>query len=86
MIVSVALAFLAASAAPADVPAPAQPAPAAKKVKEKKICVYDAETTGSLMRTKICKTKTEWDAATAREQSAGPLRHSQAPTLSGDGS
>jgi hypothetical protein len=84
MIVSMALAFLAASAAPADSPAPAQAAPAAKKVKEKKICVYDAETTGSLMRTKICKTKAEWDAETAREQSTGPLRHSSAPALSGD--
>jgi hypothetical protein len=72
MILSVAFALLAASAAPA-VPA-AQPAPAvaaqpaAKPVKEKKICLADPMTTGSLVPHRICRTKSEWDAITAREK------------------
>ena len=68
MIVSVALAFLAASAAPADAAAQPQPAPAAKKVKEKKICRSDEAVTGSLFPQRTCKTKAEWDAERAAEQ------------------
>ena len=92
MILSVALAFLAASAAPAvpaapvpaDAAAVAAPAPTAKPVKEKKICIAEAETTGSLMRTKTCRTKTEWDAIAARNQGTGSVRHSSAPTIAGN--
>jgi hypothetical protein len=85
MIVSVALAFLAASAAPADAAASAQPAPAAKPVKEKKICRTDEATTGSVMRSKTCRTKAEWDALAARELGTGTVRHSSAPTIAGNG-
>ena len=68
MIVSVALAFLAAAASPSEVPAQATTAPAAKPVKEKKICQVDAATTGSLLPHKVCKTKAEWEALAARER------------------
>lgn len=67
MILSVALAFLAAAAAPEASP-PVVAQPAAKPVKEKKICQADPATTGSLLARKICKTKSEWEALAAREQ------------------
>lgn len=67
MIVSVALALLASSAAPEASP-PVTAQPAAKPVKEKRICQADPATTGSLLARKICKTKSEWEALAAREQ------------------
>ena len=69
MIVSVALAFLAASAAPADASAQPTPAPAVKKVKEKKICRREAQTGSILGGTSVCHTKADWakiDAANGR--------------------
>jgi len=59
MFVSVALAFLAA----ANAPAPATPVvpPAAKPVKEKKICTTE-DTTGSIVPKRVCRTQTEWEA------------------------
>lgn len=80
MIVSLALALLASATAP-EASAPVVAQPAAKPVKEKKICQVDAATTGSLLAHKICKTKSEWEALAAREQ-GGQADHKAGPTNS----
>jgi hypothetical protein len=83
VIVAALIAFLA-------VPEPAQAsvqtpqASIARRVKEKKICIVDPATTGSLMRSKICKTKAEWDALAARDRGAGNADHISAPTNAGN--
>jgi hypothetical protein len=59
MLVSVTLALLAASAAPADAAVPA--VAAAPAVKEKKVCVTE-QVTGSIMPRRICRTRAEADA------------------------
>lgn len=66
--VLVGVALLAPQIALAD---PVQTAPAVKKpAKEKKICVTE-EFVGSMIPSRICKTKEEWDAA--RENSEHEL-------------
>ena len=84
MIVSLALAFLATATAPEASP-PVVAQPAAKPVKEKKICQADPATTGSLLARKICKTKSEWEAAAAREQ-GNRGDHRESPTNGGGSS
>ena len=84
MIVAALIAFLAVPEA-AQASAQTPQAPAARPVKEKKICVIDPATTGSLMRSKICKTKAEWDAIAARDLGTGAVRHTSAPTIAGNG-
>ena len=55
----------ATSAAPA--------APAAKPVKEKKICKEDPAYTGSRMRKKLCLTQSEWDVR-SQDKNAGDIK------------
>jgi hypothetical protein len=73
MIASVALAFLAASSAPAADSA----APAAASVKEKKICRKEEAMTGSITAKRVCKTKAEWEGqVVVRGQTPADLQRS----------
>jgi hypothetical protein len=83
MFVSVALAFLAVSTAPAE-PAGANSAPQSA-VKEKKICVTQDAVTGSITPKRICKTKAEWDALMGRTPAAKPAGGQQPATSVGAG-
>ena len=79
MFVSVALAFLAATSAPASEAAAATPS--AAPVKEKKICRTEQAMTGSINAKRVCKTKVEWEASsTQRAQTPAALQR-QVPVI-----
>jgi hypothetical protein len=79
MSLPVALAFLAAAAAPAEAAPPAIQGPAAPAAKPKKICRTE-HLIGSVTPKRTCRTKAEWDglpegeAATADAQQAAPAK------------
>ena len=65
MLVSVALAFLAASSTPASEATAASSSTV--PVKEKKICRKEEAVTGSLTPKRVCKTKAEWEGLVTAE-------------------
>ena len=78
---------LLATAAPGDSAPAAGPAPAAKPVKEKKVCRSDVST-GSIMPKTTCKTQSEWDALGAANRGAREqmtdIRQTDQSSLSGN--
>ena len=81
MFVSVGLAFLAATSAPASEAVAA--APTAAPVKEKKICRKEEAMTGSIASKRICKTKAEWQAGATQPASTPAARQRQFPVAPG---
>jgi hypothetical protein len=75
MFVSGALAFLAATNAPASEAAAV--APSAAPVREKEICRMESAMTGSITSKRVCKTKAEWEGSTGqRSQTPADLQRS----------
>jgi hypothetical protein len=81
-----AFALLAPVASFAQVPAP-QPAtaPAARPVKDKKVCKAEEETGSRLGRKTICRTQAEWDELSYRQRQEIERKSRLAPSVPSGG-
>ena len=79
MFLSVALAFLVASSAPAADAAAA--APSTAPAKEKKICRKEEAMTGSITSKRVCKTRSEWEGTSAQRAQTPTDLQRQVPSV-----